>query len=454
MNSTVTMKDKVSQFLIILIPILITQLGLFGMNFFDTIMSGHAGNDDLAGVAIGSSIWLPVFTGINGILLALTPMISQHLGAKRIKEIPFTVIQGLYFAIALSVGVFIAGFFFLDSILAMMNLSDEVRHIAKHYLIGLSIGIPPLFMYSVSRSFIDSLGQTKVSMMITLLALPVNVFFNYILIFGKLGAPSLGGIGAGYATGITYWLIFLLSVVFIMKVRPFVEYSIFNTFYSVSMKAWKEMIFLGVPMGLTIFFETSIFAIVTLLMSQFDTNTIAAHQVAFNFSSMIYMLPLSISFALTITVGYEVGAKRFQDARQYSYLGISIAVFIALIAAVVLYFTRDTVASMYTGDADVAILVTQFLIYAIFFQLSDALLTPINGVLRGHKDVNIPFIIAFTAFWIIGLPAGYLFANYSAFGPFGYWLGLIIGLGAGAVALIFRLVIVSRRANVADPLEV
>lgn len=450
MNSTVTMKDKVSQFLIILIPILVTQLGLFGMNFFDTIMSGHAGNDDLAGVAIGSSIWLPVFTGINGILLALTPMISQHLGAKRIKEIPFTVIQGLYFAIALSVAVFIAGFFFLDSILAMMNLSDEVRHIAKHYLIGLSIGIPPLFMYSVSRSFIDSLGQTKVSMMITLLALPVNVFFNYILIFGKLGAPSLGGIGAGYATGITYWLIFLLSVVFIMKVRPFVEYSIFNTFYPVSMKAWKEMIFLGVPMGLTIFFETSIFAIVTLLMSQFDTNTIAAHQAALNFASMIYMLPLSISFALTITVGFEVGAKRFHDAKEYSYIGISIAILFALVAAIVLYFTRDSVASMYTGDADVAKLVTQFLVYAIFFQLSDAFVTPINGVLRGHKDVNIPFVIAFTAFWIIGLPSGYLFANYSALGPFGYWVGLIIGLGSGAVALIFRLVVVSRRVSVVN----
>lgn len=450
MNSTATMKEKLKQLLMILIPILVTQLGLFGMNFFDTVMSGHAGNDDLAGVAIGSSIWLPVFTGINGILLALTPMISQDLGAKRIKDIPFTVIQGLYLAIALSVVVFIAGFFFLDSILEMMSLTDEVRHIAKHYLIGLSIGIPALFMNSVTRSFIDSLGKTKVSMMITLLALPVNVLFNYILIFGKFGAPQLGGIGAGYATAITYWLIFLLSVVFIMKIHPFVEYDIFKKYFPISIKAWKEMLFLGLPMGLTIFFETSIFAIVTLLMSQFDTNTIAAHQAALNFASMIYMLPLSISFALTITVGFEVGAKRFHDAKEYSYIGISIAILFALVAAIVLYFTRDSVASMYTGDADVAKLVTQFLVYAIFFQLSDAFVTPINGVLRGHKDVNIPFVIAFTAFWIIGLPSGYLFANYSALGPFGYWVGLIIGLGSGAVALIFRLVVVSRRVSVVN----
>ncbi|HHY22096.1 MAG TPA: MATE family efflux transporter [Bacilli bacterium] len=450
MNSTATMKEKLKQLLMILIPILVTQLGLFGMNFFDTVMSGHAGNDDLAGVAIGSSIWLPVFTGINGILLALTPMISQDLGAKRIKDIPFTVIQGLYLAIALSVVVFIAGFFFLDSILEMMSLTDEVRHIAKHYLIGLSIGIPALFMNSVTRSFIDSLGKTKVSMMITLLALPVNVLFNYIIIFGKFGAPQLGGIGAGYATAITYWLIFLLSVVFIMKIHPFVEYDIFKKYFPISIKAWKEMLFLGLPMGLTIFFETSIFAIVTLLMSQFDTNTIAAHQAALNFASMIYMLPLSISFALTITVGFEVGAKRFRDAKEYSYIGISIAILFALVAAIVLYFTRGSVASMYTGDADVTKLVTQFLVYAIFFQLSDAFVTPINGVLRGHKDVNIPFVIAFTAFWIIGLPSGYLFANYSALGPFGYWVGLIIGLGSGAVALIFRLVVVSRRVSVVN----
>ncbi|WP_078551493.1 MATE family efflux transporter [Bacillus alkalicellulosilyticus] len=445
MRQTFSIKEKIKLLLVVLVPILVTQVGMFGMNFIDTVMSGQAGPDDLAGVAIGSSIWLPIFTGLSGILIALTPMISHYIGAEENHKVGFTVIQGLYLAMIISIIIIIAGLFLLEPFLSLMSLTDEVHHIAKHYLVGFSLGILPLFIHAVFRGFIDSLGQTRITMIVTLLALPVNVVFNYILIFGKLGFPALGGIGAGYASAITYVFILAVTLYFVIKVHPFSDYQLLRTFYKVSLSKWKEILLLGLPIGLTIFFETSIFAAVTLLMSQFNTATIAAHQAAINFASLLYMVPMSIAFSLTIVVGYEVGAKRLKDAKQYSYLGVSTAILFSVVAAIILFYTRESVSLLYTNDVKVAMLIQSFLIYAIFFQLSDALVTPIQGVLRGHKDVNIPFVMALISFWVIGLPTGFVLANYTTYGPYGYWIGLIAGLGAGAIALSWRWMHVQRK---------
>ncbi|WP_017729065.1 MATE family efflux transporter [Halalkalibacterium ligniniphilum] len=445
MQPTKTIAEKLRLFIVILTPILITQLSMYAMNFFDTMMSGQAGSFDLAGVAIGSSLWVPIYTGLSGILLALTPLIAQSIGAKQREDVPFTLIQGVYLSIAVSAAIVIVGFFVLNPILSLMSLEGEVERIAREYLIGLSFGIVPLFMYTALRCFIDSLGQTRVSMVITLLSLPVNVFFNYVLIFGAFGFPRLGGVGAGYATAITYWFIFFITIYVLLRIPRFATYHLFGTFYRVSFSKWKEILRLGLPIGFTIFFETSIFAAVTLLMSSFDTATIAAHQAAINFASFLYMLPLSIAFTLTITVGYEVGAHRIKDAKQYSYLGMGLAIAMGVFAGLVIYALRGSVAVLYTNDPDVAWLIQQFLIYSIFFQLSDAIATPIQGVLRGHKDVNIPFVMALISFWVIGLPTGFILANYTSLGAYGYWIGLITGLAVCALGLLWRLLNVQRR---------
>lgn len=439
MEHTTTWKGKSKQLLTILFPILITQLGLYSMNFFDTIMSGQASSVDLAGVAIGSSLWMPIFTGLSGVLLSVTPIVSQLLGAKKKPEIPTIVIQGSYVALLFSVGVILVGALLIDQILAMMSLEQEVAYIAKGYLAALAWGIIPLFVYTVLRAFIDALGHTRVSMTITLLALPINVLLNYVLIFGKWGFPQLGGIGAGYATAITYWFITLVALFIINRREPFSAFGIFYSSYRVSLKGWKEILIIGVPIGFALFFETSIFAAVTLLMSSFDTVTIASHQAAINFASALYMVPLSISMALTILVGFEVGAKRFNDAKQYSYLGITISVCMSLISGIILFFLREPIAGLYTNDSAVLLLTQHFLIYAIFFQLSDGIASPIQGALRGYKDVNATFLLAFVSYWFIGLPSGFLFATYTDLGAFGYWIGLISGLAAGAIGLSFRL---------------
>lgn len=440
-----TRKEKTLLFLQIMLPVLVTQLGLFSMTFADTVMSGNYSSNDLAGVAIGSSIWVPINTGLSGILLAITPIVSQLVGARKIKNVPYSVIQGSYLSIIMAIIVLLIGFFALNPILNNMSLEPHVREVAHDYLVALSWGIVPLFFYSVLRSFIDALGQTRISMFITLLALPINVVFNYFLIFGKFGFPELGGVGSGVASAITYWLILFIAIIVIIKIHPFKEYNIFKKWITFSFKECLSILKIGIPIGLSIFFETSIFSAVTLLMSSFDTITIAAHQTAMNFASFLYMVPLSISMALTIVVGFEVGGKRYNDAREYSLIGTVFAVGMALLFGIILFFFRTEIASIYTKDPAVISLASHFLIFALFFQLSDAIMAPIQGALRGYKDVNVTFMLSFTAFWVIGLPTGYVFANYTNMGAFGYWIGLIVGLAVGAISLASRLLFIQKR---------
>ncbi|MGE6717746.1 MATE family efflux transporter [Peribacillus frigoritolerans] len=439
MNQTYTKSQKIRLLFYILIPILITQISMYAMTFFDVMMSGQYSTQDVAGVSIGSSLWTPVYTGLSGILIALTPVVSQLVGSRQSKSVSYSVMQAIYLAVALALIILIIGAFSLNPVLNAMDLEDSVQMVAHDYLIALSLGIIPLFIYNALRAFIDALGQTRISMIITLCALPVNVLFNYLLIYGKFGFPELGGVGSGYATAITYWLIALVAILVVIKINPFSTYQVFNEFFRVSWKEWRALLLIGVPIGLAIFFETSIFSAVTLLMSKYDTVTIASHQIAMNFASLLYMIPLSISMALTIVIGFEIGAARYKDAKEYSWIGISMALTMSLVLSTILFLFREPVASLYTKDHEVMMLTSHFLIYAIFFQISDALQAPIQGILRGYKDVNVTFAMSLVSYWILGLPIGYIFAKYTDMGAFGYWIGLISGLALGAIGLAARL---------------
>ncbi|WP_309087865.1 MATE family efflux transporter [Domibacillus sp.] len=445
MIETATTRAKVRQFLFILIPILVTQIAMFAMTFFDTIMSGHYSADDLAGVAVGSSLWMPVYTGLSGILLSITPIVGHLTGSGRRGEVSFSVMQAIYVALVISAITYLLGWVLLEPVLGIMNLTDNVRRIAYEYVIGLSFGILPLFLTAVVRGFIDALGMTRTSMIITVMTLPVNVAFNYLLIYGKFGFPELGGVGSGYASAISYWLIFLLAVWIVWRKEPFSAYRLFGRLPRASFAKWKEILLLGLPIGLSIFFETSIFSAVTLLMSEYSTNVIAAHQAALNFASFTYMIPLSVSMALTIVVGFEAGAGRFQDARQYSRIGIAMAVGIAAVGTVVIFGFRDAIAHLYSTDAEVLQLTASFLIYAAIFQLSDAVQAPVQGALRGYKDVNVTFMMTMISYWIIGLPLGWALARWTDWGPYGYWIGLITGLTCGAITLSVRLRMVQHK---------
>lgn len=177
------------------------------------------------------------------------------VGSRQSKSVSYSVMQAIYLAVALAMIILIIGAFTLNPVLNAMDLEDGVHIVAHDYLIALSLGIIPLFVYNALRAFIDALGQTRISMIITLCALPINVLFNYLFIYGKFGFPELGGVGSGYATAITYWLIALVAILVVIKINPFSTYEVFSEFFRVSWKEWKALLLIGVPIGLAIFLK-------------------------------------------------------------------------------------------------------------------------------------------------------------------------------------------------------
>lgn len=439
MDNALPLRNKPMNMVKIVMPILITQVAMYLITFFDIIMTGRYDTYHLAGVTIGSSFWVPVYTGLAGILMALTPIIAQLVGSRKKEDVRPSVQQGLYVSIVLSAIVYLLILFAVAPILNAMPLDDQVRVVASGYLKGMSFGLLPLFAYTVFRSFFDALGATRISMFIILLSAPINILLNYLLIYGRWGFPELGGVGAGYASAITYWLVLFIAAVFAWRSKPFVEYKLFTEWGKVSFKKWKEILFIGLPIGLSIFVEISIFSAVTLLMANYSTAIISAHQIALNFTSLLYMIPLSISMGATILVGQSIGAGQLKDAKHYSYLGIGFAMIFSFVAIGILLAFREQIASLYTTDISIVKLSMQFFIYAALFQLSDAIQAPVQGALRGYKDVNITFVMAIISYWVIGLPVGYVMATYTDFGPYGYWIGLIVGLAVGAITLTARL---------------
>ncbi|WP_174731213.1 MATE family efflux transporter [Mesobacillus harenae] len=454
MYQTFTLKEKIKQLTTMLVPILITQLGMFSMVFFSTIMSGRYHASDLAGVAIGSAIWTPVFTGLSGILLAVSPIAAQKLGEKKHREVSSVLTHGIYLAFLIGLTVILIGALILNPILNSMNLDPGVHKTAHDYLVGLSFGIIPLFLYNVLRAFIYALGKTRVVMVILLLSLPVNLVLNYMLIFGKFGFPELGGSGAGYATSFTYVVIAGITAYIIKTKEPFSEFAGSTLFSEFSTEKLMEILKIGVPMGFSIFFETSMFAVVTVLISRFNIITIASYQTALNIVSFLYMIPLAISMAQTVLVGFEVGARRYGDAKTYSWLGIYLSIIIAAVTGLLVVLFRYDVAGFYSNDPAVISLTGHFLIYALFFVIVDAIQATALAALRGYKDVNLAFVMTLIAYWLICLPVGYILAHYTSLGASGYWIGLTTGLLAASIALSLRLIHIQKKKFAPQPANI
>ena len=437
-------RDKLRRLLSVMLPIICTQIAIMGMNSVDASMSGQAGDVDLAGAAIGGNIWMPIQTGISGILMAAMPLVANLLGAGEKEKITVVVRHGLVLALGFAFLVVGCGIAFLPHFLQGMGLAPEVYHVALLYLAGLGLGVVPFFMITPLRSLVDTLGYTHLTMRIYLLALPINACLNYVLIFGKLGLPRLGGVGAGVASGLTFWLLLAIFAWVVSRLEPFKSYHIFGFVRPVY--SWlKEYLRIGVPMGISIFMETSIFGVVALFIAKFGTETIAAHQAALNFSSLIYMLPLSFSLALTIVVGVEYGAKNYQGARDYVTIGLQTSLGIAGFYMLAEYFLREQIAFIYTNNVEVVALVKVFLLYAIGWQAGDAIAAPIQGILRGYKDVNATFWASMLAYWGICLPLGSFLDYKVGNGAFAYWQSLDCGVISSATLLSIRLIWLQRR---------
>lgn len=439
MKQTFSLKDKTIEFLKVMLPILISQVAVIAANFFNMVMAGHLSDEDLAGVAFGVNLYLPFFTSLMGVISALTPIIARYYGAGKFQNIGYETGQGIYWALILSFMFVAMGYIFLPLLLPLLSLEPLVEQITKDYLFYVSFGIPIFFVFVVLKNLIDAHGKTRLTMAITLTTVPINIVLNYVFMYGAFGMESYGGAGAGIGTAITYAVNFLIASVIVLFMHPFSGYKIFRMMPKPQLNIWKNHLKLGLPIGGAIFCENSIFGAVGILMTAYGTTVMAAHQVTMNFTTLIYMTPLSVSFALAILVGYEAGAKRFKDAKTYIVIGrVWTVVFIAAVTAFAFQY-REEIAAVYTSSHKVLEILPTFLLYGAFMQVADSLNAPIQGALRGYKDVNAAFLFSLLSYWIIGLPFGLLLANYTSFSYYGFWLGLVAGVGIGAICLSFRL---------------
>ena len=434
-------KDKFVLFLKIFFPILIYQLANYSASFVDTTMTGQYNTIDLAGVTMATSLWNPFFTFLTGIVSALVPIIGHHLGGGKQKKVASDFYQFLYLLLGLSIFLFVLVFFVAPLILNNMGLEAAVTDIAIRYLWLLAIGIIPLLLFSVIRSLLDALGLTKLSMYLMLLLLPLNSSFNYLLIYGALGFPELGGAGAGLGTSLAYWALLLISILVLLKQEKLKEFHLENRL-PLDKNQIKEAIRLGLPIGGTVFAEVAIFSAVGLIMAKFSSLIIASHQSAMNFSSLMYAVPMSISTTMAIVVSYEVGAKRLEDAKKFIKIGRLSAMVFAMLTLSFLYIFRENVARLYGYDSDFIHLTASFMTYSLFFQLADTFAAPLQGILRGYKDTVIPFYLGLIGYWGVAIPLGLLLDYTTSLGPYSYWIGLIISLVVSGLLYQWRLQVI------------
>ena len=446
MYPTHQFKDKFVLFLKIFFPILIYQFANYSASFVDTTMTGQYNTMDLAGVSTATSLWNPFFTFLTGIVSAMVPIIGHHLGRGKKEEVASDFYQFIYLAFGLSLILLGIVIFFAPPVLNHIGLENQVAAVSVSYLCYLSIGIIPLLLFSVIRSLLDSLGLTKLSMYLMLLLLPLNSGFNYLLIYGVLGFPELGGAGAGLGTSLAYWVLLGISLLVLFKQERLKALHLEKRI-PLNIDKIKEGVRLGLPIGGTVFAEVAIFSVVGLIMAKFSSLIIASHQSAMNFSSLMYAFPMSISSAMAIVVSYEVGAKRFEDAKTYASLGRITALIFACLTLSFLYIFRNRVASLYGNDSQFIETTAVFLTYSLFFQLADTFAAPLQGILRGYKDTIVPLYLGLIGYWGVAIPLGYLLDQVTDLGAFTYWIGLIASLIVSGCLYQWRLKTVMKRLS-------
>lgn len=442
------LKTEARLLLILAAPIVTAQLAQQALSFVDTVMAGRVSAIDLAGVAVGGSIWGPIFLFLYGVLLALTPMVAQLHGAGKTDETGPLARRSIIVAIPLALIAILllrnAGFVF-----DRMQVDPQIANISIDYLKALSWGVPAVALFFLLRNLSEGLGLVRPSMVIGLASIPVNVTGNYVFIYGKLGLPAMGGVGCGWASAISLWFMCGCMLLTVWRVRKYRMTHFFDLAKRHGTEGATQLIRLGLPIGLSLLVEASIFALIALFLAPLGAIAVASHQITLNYSSLIFMIPLSISSAITIRVGHAIGKKRFDRARLVSMAGLTLNSSIALVTALLTLIFAERIAKIYTHDPHVIAIAVGLLYLNALYQFSDAFQVGAAAALRGYKDARVPLLMIVIAYWVVGLPLGYSLALTDFWGiplgPKGFWISLIVGLSIAAVLLGARLQKVGNR---------
>lgn len=424
------------------LPIMIAQVATTAMGFVDAVMAGRVSPRDLAAVALGNSIWIPVFLLMTGTLLATTPKVAQRFGAGKLHEISPVVRQALWLAVVTGLSATLI-LISAEPILHLMKVDPELIKPCMGYLHGIASGLPAVALYYVLRCLSDGLGRTVPSMVIGLCGLALNIPINYIFIYGHFGVPAMGGVGCGWATAIVMWAMMLGMAGWVHWAPAYRKIQLFSRFDWPQWAVIKRLVSVGLPIGIAVFAESSIFAVIALLIGSLGATVVAGHQIALNVSALMFMIPYSLAMAVTVRVGQSLGRQQPRDARFSAGVGMGAALAYACLSASLMYLLREPIASIYTNDPMVIQVASMLIVYSALFQFSDGIQVTAAGALRGYQDTRVTMILTLLAYWGIGLPVGYALGLTDWFGaargPSGLWEGLIAGLTCAALMLLIRL---------------
>ena len=412
------------------------------MSFVDTVMVGRLGPEALAGVALGHTTFFFLVVLGMGTVRAVGPMVSQAVGAQEPNVAARSVRQGLWLALGLSVPMvlLLSG---MEPILRWTGQGKEVTEGAMAYLWAVRWGVFPFLGFAALRSFVEGLSRPLPVTIIALVGVGVNIVANEVLMFGRLGFPALGLAGTGWASTIVFSCLFGALALLVHRMPPFAEHQVFARIRTPDPTYLWELLRIGVPMGTSRGIESSLFLVTTVLMGTVGTTALAAHQVALQCAAFTFMVPLGIGMAGSVRVGQAAGAADAAGVQRAGAVAMGLAVvFMGATAVCFLLFPRSIVG-LYLDlsaaeNAPVVRLAIELLGVAAVFQVVDGLQVAAHGALQGLKDTRVPMGIAALTYWGVGLTTGYFWGIQGSGGPHGLWWGLVLGLAAAAVLLVWR----------------
>jgi MATE family multidrug resistance protein len=441
--NTFSKRAEFKQIAIIALPMIAAQLLQVGMGVIDTLMAGRIDALSIAAIATGASVWFFVTLIGTGVMLALTPIISQHIGANNHPLIREELRQGLWLSLITGV-VLILIILAVMALMPVLGIQAEIIPVATDYIVWVCWSLPFSALYLVPRSFNDANSNTMPMLWIQIFLLPLNILGNYAFMYGNFGFPEMNASGAALSTGLAQMLGCFALLAYTLWTPKYRDYDLRKRMTPPDWSHILATLKLGIPIAVAMGMEAGLFTTTALLMGRFGVDAAAGHQIAINLASLTFMIPLGVSMALTVRVGQAIGAKQFLQAKQRGALGVVICGCITVISALCFWLFGSWLANLYTNDQAVIVIASQLLVMAALFQIVDGLQVGAVGVLRGYKDTTIPMLIAVFCYWGIGMGTAIWFGIYGEMGPAGLWLGLVTGLLAAAIILNLRFYFLSR----------
>ena len=426
---------------------MLSQLGHVMMGVVDSMMVGHVGAVPLAASSLANVAFNVILLFGIGVSYAITPLVASAHGEDNAGKMADVLKHGLAINILNSfilVGIVIGA----KNILYHIDQPEDVVVEAIPYLSVITFSIIPTLIYQTFRQFTEGLSQTRIAMVAVIGSNIIHVPLNYIFIFGHLGLPAMGLVGAGWATLISRVLMAAGIAIYVYRSSRFKKFRSGFSIGNYSKELLSKMLHIGLPAGVQFIFEVAAFDMSAVMMGWLGTKTLAAHQIAINLATISYMTTTGLAAAAAIRVSNELGKKDFATLRTVAFVLLSMAMAIMFLWGLLFVVGRNVLPTFYVSDPEVIAIAVPLLIIAGFFQLSDGVQVVCLGALRGLHDVKIPSVFIFIAYWIIGLPLGYVLAFKTGWGANGIWLGLLIGLTLTAAAMVWRFHMLSNNLKI------